>query len=93
MTAIHNGCIGGGVDLVSATDIRYCTDDAWFQLKETEIGLLYFGILFYNNIIIITTLCFLIAWLFFCFIRVYQQFKILKFSQIEYFVILLYLFK
>lgn len=40
LTAIHNGCIGGGVDLVSAADIRYCTEDAWFQLKETEIGLL-----------------------------------------------------
>ncbi|KAE9523915.1 hypothetical protein AGLY_015562 [Aphis glycines] len=39
LTAIHNGCIGGGVDLVSAADIRYCTEDAWFQLKETEIGM------------------------------------------------------
>lgn len=38
MAAIHNACIGGGVDLVSTTDMRYCTKDAWFQLKETEIG-------------------------------------------------------
>jgi len=52
LTAIHNGCIGGGVDLVSAADIRYCTEDAWFQLKETEIGLLNLGILFYSMIII-----------------------------------------
>lgn len=62
LTAIHNGCIGGGVDLVSAADIRYCTDDAWFQLKETEIGLLNFEIICCNNNIIVNaTLCFLIA--------------------------------
>lgn len=52
LTAIHNGCIGGGVDLVSAADIRYCTEDAWFQLKETEIGLLNLKIFFYSIIII-----------------------------------------
>lgn len=52
LTAIHNGCIGGGVDLISAADIRYCTEDAWFQLKETEIGLLNLGMLFYFIIII-----------------------------------------
>lgn len=67
LTAIHNGCIGGGVDLVSAADIRYCTEDAWFQLKETEIGLLNFEILCYNNIVILILLCFLIAWLLFLF--------------------------
>lgn len=58
LTAIHNGCIGGGVDLVSAADIRYCTEDAWFQLKETEIGLLDFEILCYNNINIINATLF-----------------------------------
>lgn len=42
IAAIHNACIGGGVDLLSATDIRYCTTDAWFQLKETDIGLYIF---------------------------------------------------
>ncbi|VVC29508.1 Enoyl-CoA hydratase/isomerase, conserved site,Crotonase superfamily,ClpP/crotonase-like [Cinara cedri] len=39
LTSIHGGCIGGGVDLISAADIRYCTQDAWFQIKETEIGM------------------------------------------------------
>lgn len=39
ITAIHNACIGGGVDLISAADIRYCTKDAWFQIKESDIGL------------------------------------------------------
>ncbi|MEE6490528.1 hypothetical protein FKM82_015898 [Ascaphus truei] len=39
IVAIHNGCIGGGVDLITACDIRYCTQDAWFQVKEVDIGL------------------------------------------------------
>uniref|UniRef100_A0A8C5PZK8 Delta(3,5)-Delta(2,4)-dienoyl-CoA isomerase, mitochondrial n=1 Tax=Leptobrachium leishanense TaxID=445787 RepID=A0A8C5PZK8_9ANUR len=39
IAAVHGGCIGGGVDLVSACDIRYCTQDAWFQVKEVDLGL------------------------------------------------------
>ncbi|NP_072116.1 delta(3,5)-Delta(2,4)-dienoyl-CoA isomerase, mitochondrial precursor [Rattus norvegicus] len=39
ITAIHGGCIGGGVDLISACDIRYCTQDAFFQVKEVDVGL------------------------------------------------------
>ncbi|XP_063168714.1 delta(3,5)-Delta(2,4)-dienoyl-CoA isomerase, mitochondrial isoform X2 [Candoia aspera] len=39
IAAIHGGCIGGGVDLISACDIRYCTQDAWFQVKEVDLGL------------------------------------------------------
>ncbi|KAM9325356.1 delta(3,5)-Delta(2,4)-dienoyl-CoA isomerase, mitochondrial [Gastrophryne carolinensis] len=39
IAAIHNACIGGGVDLICACDIRYCTQDAWFQVKEVDIGL------------------------------------------------------
>ncbi|XP_005100943.1 delta(3,5)-Delta(2,4)-dienoyl-CoA isomerase, mitochondrial isoform X1 [Aplysia californica] len=39
IAAIHNACIGGGIDMASATDIRYCTSDAWFQIKEIDIGL------------------------------------------------------
>ena len=37
--AVHSGCIGGGVDLVSAGDIRLATADAYFQIKEIDIGL------------------------------------------------------
>jgi len=37
--AIHSACIGGGVDLITATDIRVCTQDAWFQVKEVDMGL------------------------------------------------------
>lgn len=36
LAAIHSGCIGAGVNLVTAADVRYCTADAWFQLKEVS---------------------------------------------------------
>ncbi|CAJ0929850.1 unnamed protein product [Ranitomeya imitator] len=39
IAAVHNGCIGGGVDLVTACDIRYCSQDAYFQVKEVDMGL------------------------------------------------------
>jgi len=39
IAAVHSGCIGGGVDLISACDIRLCSSDAWFQIKEVDIGL------------------------------------------------------
>jgi hypothetical protein len=29
--AVHAACVGGGVDLLTATDVRLCTRDAWFQ--------------------------------------------------------------
>ncbi|MCP4089716.1 MAG: crotonase/enoyl-CoA hydratase family protein [Gammaproteobacteria bacterium] len=39
LAAIHGGCIGGALDLVCACDIRYCTEDAFFTLKETAVGM------------------------------------------------------
>lgn len=39
IAAVHGACVGAGVDLVSACDIRYCSQDAWFQVKEVDIGL------------------------------------------------------
>eukprot|EP00794_Sanderia_malayensis_P008144 gene8144-9014_t len=39
IAAIHSGCIGGGVDMISACDVRLCSSDAWFQIKEVDIGL------------------------------------------------------
>lgn len=39
IAAIQGGCIGGGVDIVSACDMRYCTEDAYFTIKETDLGL------------------------------------------------------
>ncbi|TPX42985.1 hypothetical protein SeLEV6574_g05300 [Synchytrium endobioticum] len=39
IAVIHGACIGGGVDLVSAADIRYCSKDAYFCVKEVDIAL------------------------------------------------------
>ncbi|XP_004776276.1 delta(3,5)-Delta(2,4)-dienoyl-CoA isomerase, mitochondrial [Mustela nigripes] len=39
IAAIHGACIGAGVDLITACDIRYCAQDAFFQVKEVDIGL------------------------------------------------------
>lgn len=39
VSAIHSACIGGALDLITAADIRYCTTDAWFQVKEVDIGM------------------------------------------------------
>ncbi|XP_068159606.1 delta(3,5)-Delta(2,4)-dienoyl-CoA isomerase, mitochondrial [Drosophila tropicalis] len=39
IAAVHRGCIGAGVDLITATDIRYSTQDAFFQVKEVDIGM------------------------------------------------------
>ncbi len=39
LAAIQGGCIGGGVDMVSAADCRYCTADAFFCIKETDLGM------------------------------------------------------
>lgn len=39
LAAIHNACIGGAVDIISACDMRYCTEDAYFTIKEIDLGL------------------------------------------------------
>ena len=36
IAAIHGACIGAGVDMITAADIRYCTNDAYFQIKEVS---------------------------------------------------------
>ena len=37
--AIQGGCVGGGVDMVTACDMRYCTQDAFFTIFEINIGM------------------------------------------------------
>ncbi|XP_036412187.1 delta(3,5)-Delta(2,4)-dienoyl-CoA isomerase, mitochondrial-like [Colossoma macropomum] len=39
VVAVHGACVGAGVDMITACDIRLCTQDAWFQVKEVDIGL------------------------------------------------------
>ncbi|HPC85890.1 MAG TPA: crotonase/enoyl-CoA hydratase family protein [Smithellaceae bacterium] len=40
IAAIHGHCIGGGVDLTSACDIRLASKDAVFSIRETRIGII-----------------------------------------------------
>jgi enoyl-CoA hydratase len=39
IAAVHGRCIGGGVDLLCACDIRLATRDAVFSVRETRIGI------------------------------------------------------
>ncbi|MFN2375121.1 MAG: crotonase/enoyl-CoA hydratase family protein [Candidatus Binatia bacterium] len=39
LAAVQGGCIGGGVDMVSACDMRYATRDAFFCIQEINIGM------------------------------------------------------
>lgn len=39
LAAIHGGCIGGGIDLITCADMRYASSDAYFTIKEIDIGM------------------------------------------------------
>ncbi len=39
LAAIQGYCIGGAIDLVSACDMRYCSSDAQFSIKEIDMGM------------------------------------------------------
>jgi len=39
VAAVHGYCIGGGVDLVSACDIRVASADAVFSVRETRVAI------------------------------------------------------
>lgn len=39
IAAVHGPCIGGGVDIVLACDLRYCSADAVFSVREVDVGL------------------------------------------------------
>jgi enoyl-CoA hydratase len=38
IAAVHGKCIGAGLDLITACDIRLCTEDAEFSLREAAVG-------------------------------------------------------
>jgi enoyl-CoA hydratase len=39
LAAIHNSCVGGAIDMVTCCDMRYASEDAWFSVREVEVGL------------------------------------------------------
>ncbi|MCU1601435.1 MAG: Enoyl-CoA hydratase [Frankiales bacterium] len=39
LVAVQGGCIGGALDLATAADLRYCTEDAFFVVQEINIGM------------------------------------------------------
>ena len=39
LAAVHGACIGGGVDLITACDMRYATRDARFSVKEVDLAM------------------------------------------------------
>jgi len=39
LAAIQGGCVGGAVDMVTACDMRYATEDAFFCIQEINLGM------------------------------------------------------
>lgn len=39
VAAVQGWCIGGGVDLITAADIRYASADAKFSVREVKVGM------------------------------------------------------
>lgn len=40
IAAISGWCIGGGLDLISACDVRLCSSDAMFSLREVKLAII-----------------------------------------------------
>jgi enoyl-CoA hydratase len=39
IAAIHGWCIGGGVDMITACDVRLCSRDARFSVREVKVAM------------------------------------------------------
>lgn len=39
IAAVHGACIGGAIDIITACDIRYCTSDSFFSVKEVDLAI------------------------------------------------------
>jgi enoyl-CoA hydratase len=39
VASVHGWCIGGGVDLISAVDVRYASADAKFSVREVKLAI------------------------------------------------------
>jgi enoyl-CoA hydratase len=40
IAAVQGGCIGGGLDMACAADVRYATGDAFFCIQEINLGMM-----------------------------------------------------
>lgn len=40
IAAVNGPCIGGGVDLICACDIRIASQNAWFSIRETRVAII-----------------------------------------------------
>ena len=39
LAAVQKACVGGGVDMISCCDMRYACQDAYFAIREIDIGM------------------------------------------------------
>lgn len=39
IAAVQGPCVGGAVDMITACDLRYGTDEAWLRIEETNIAM------------------------------------------------------
>lgn len=39
IAAVHAACVGGGIDIIAACDLRYASSNAWFCVKEIDVAL------------------------------------------------------
>lgn len=39
IASVHAACVGGGIDIITACDLRYCSAQAWFCVKEIDVGI------------------------------------------------------
>ncbi|GAX82703.1 hypothetical protein CEUSTIGMA_g10129.t1 [Chlamydomonas eustigma] len=39
IAAVHGSCVGGGVDLIASCDMRFCSSNATFCVKELDVGI------------------------------------------------------
>ena len=40
IASMQGPCVGGGVDMITACDLRYATKEAWMRIEETNIGMM-----------------------------------------------------
>jgi len=40
IAAIQGACVGGGLELAAACDLRFATENAWFKIAEIDIGMM-----------------------------------------------------